>query len=60
MLIAPTDTKALYAPIKQMADTGTKIVLVDTTLDQPDMAVSQIASDNEAGGKTGGRRRWRS
>ena len=52
MLIAPTDTKALYAPIKQMADAGTKIVLVDTTLDQPDMAVSQIASDNEAGGKT--------
>ena len=52
VLIAPTDTKALYAPIKQMADQGIKIVLVDTTLDQPDMAVSQIASDNEAGGKT--------
>ena len=51
VLIAPTDTKALYAPIKQMADAGTKIVLVDTTLEQPDMAVSQIASDNEAGGK---------
>src|SRR5215218_4224163 len=52
VLIAPTDTKALYAPIKQLADNGTKIVLVDTTLDQADMAVSQIASDNEAGGKT--------
>jgi ribose transport system substrate-binding protein len=52
VLIAPTDTKALYAPIKQMADQGIKIVLVDTTLDKPDMAVSQIASDNEAGGKT--------
>jgi ribose transport system substrate-binding protein len=50
VLIAPTDTKALFAPIKQLADGGTKIVLVDTTLDQPDMAVSQIASDNEAGG----------
>jgi len=50
VLIAPTDTKALYAPIKQLADQGTKIVLVDTTLEQPDMAVSQIASDNEAGG----------
>src|SRR3954470_22434530 len=52
VLIAPTDTKALYAPIKQMADQGIKIVLVDTTLDQPDLAVSQISSDNEAGGKT--------
>ena len=54
VLIAPTDTKALYAPIKQIADDGTKVVLVDTTLEQPDMAVSQIASDNEGGGETGG------
>jgi ribose transport system substrate-binding protein len=52
VLIAPTDTKALYVPIKQMADSGTKIVMVDTTLDKPDMAESQIASDNELGGKT--------
>ena len=51
VLIAPTDTKAMYAPIKQLADAGTKIVLVDTTLEQPDMAESQIASDNEAGGR---------
>ena len=56
--IAPTDTKALFAPIKQLADAGSKVVLVDTTLDQPDMAVSQISSDNEGGGKHGGRRRW--
>ena len=54
VLIAPTDTKAMYAPIKQLADGGTKIVLVDTTLEQADMAVSQIASDNEGGGKDGG------
>ena len=51
VLIAPTDTKAMYAPIKQMAANGTKIVLVDTTLDDPSMAVSQIASDNEKGGE---------
>jgi ribose transport system substrate-binding protein len=50
VLIAPTDTKALYAPIKQLADNGSKVVLVDTTLEKPDMAVSQIASDNLAGG----------
>jgi ribose transport system substrate-binding protein len=35
-----------------MAANGTKIVLVDTTLDDPSMAVSQIASDNEKGGET--------
>jgi ribose transport system substrate-binding protein len=51
VLVAPTDTKALFAPIKQLADGGTKVVLVDTTLDQPQMAVSQISSDNEGGGK---------
>jgi ribose transport system substrate-binding protein len=51
VLIAPTDTKALYAPIKQLADNGSKVVLVDTTLAQPDVAVSQIASDNEQGGE---------
>src|SRR5262245_46081262 len=31
MLVAPTDTKAMYAPIKQVADAGSKVVLVDTT-----------------------------
>ncbi len=55
VLIAPTDTKAMYAPIKQLADGGTKVVLVDTTLDQPELAVSQIASDNLGGGKEAAR-----
>jgi ribose transport system substrate-binding protein len=51
VLIAPTDTKAMFAPIQQLAAGGTKIVMVDTTLEQADMAESQIASDNEAGGR---------
>jgi len=51
ILIAPTDSKAMYAPIKQAADQGIKIVLVDTTLEQADFAVSQIASDNVGGGR---------
>jgi ribose transport system substrate-binding protein len=51
ILIAPTDSKAMFAPIKQAADAGIKIVLVDTTLEQADMAVSQIASDNVGGGE---------
>ena len=50
VLIAPTDSKAMFAPIQQLSSGGAKIVLVDTTLDQADMAVAQIASDNEAGG----------
>jgi ribose transport system substrate-binding protein len=47
LLTAPTDTKAMYAPIKQVADTGAKVVLVDTTLEDPSVAVSGIASDYE-------------
>jgi ribose transport system substrate-binding protein len=50
VLVAPTDTKAMFAPIQQLADAGSKVVLVDTTLENPQMAVSQIASDNEGGG----------
>jgi ribose transport system substrate-binding protein len=51
LLVAPTDSKAMYVPIKQVADSGTKVVLVDTTLEQADFAVSQIASDNLGGGR---------
>jgi len=51
VLIAPTDSKAMFAPINQLAQNGSKVVLVDTTLDQADMAQSQIASDNLGGGK---------
>jgi len=55
LLVAPTDSKAMYAPIKQISDAGSKVVLVDTTLDQSDFAVSQIASDNEGGGRAAAR-----
>jgi ribose transport system substrate-binding protein len=54
ILIAPTDTKALFAPITAAA-ANSKIVLVDTTLEDPSMAVSQIASDNLEGGREAGR-----
>ena len=50
LLIAPTDVTAMQAPIQAAADAGIKVVLVDTTLEDPSMAVSQIASDNEGGG----------
>jgi ribose transport system substrate-binding protein len=54
ILIAPTDAKALFAPIQQAAETGAKIILVDTTLENPDVAESQIASDNPLGGRMAG------
>ena len=51
LLIAPTDVKAMQAPLEQAAKAGIKVVLVDTTVDDPSFAVSQISSDNVGGGK---------
>ncbi len=51
ILIAPTDDVEMHAPIKRAADAGIKVILVDTTLKNPDPAVSQIASDNYRGGQ---------
>ena len=50
ILIAPTDVTAMQAPLEAAADAGIEVVLVDTTVDDPSFAVSQIASDNEGGG----------
>jgi ribose transport system substrate-binding protein len=51
ILIAPTDVKAMQAPLAAAAQAGTKVVLVDTTTEDPSYAVSAIASDNVGGGK---------
>jgi ribose transport system substrate-binding protein len=50
MLIAPTDVEAMQAPLEQAAKAGIKVVLVDTTVNDPSFAVSQISSDNVGGG----------
>jgi ribose transport system substrate-binding protein len=51
ILVAPTDVSAMQAPLKAAADAGIKVVLVDTTVNDPSFAVSQISSDNLGGGK---------
>jgi ribose transport system substrate-binding protein len=51
ILIAPTDVTAMQTPLAAAANAGSKIVLVDTTLKDPSIAVTGIASDNEGGGK---------
>ena len=50
ILIAPNDVSASRPPIAQAMAAGIKVVLVDTTLNDPSGAVSQISSDNTAGG----------
>jgi ribose transport system substrate-binding protein len=51
ILIAPTDVTAMQKPLEVAAAAGIKVVLVDTTTEDPSYAASAIASDNEGGGK---------
>ncbi|MEI6361286.1 MAG: ABC transporter substrate-binding protein [Actinomycetes bacterium] len=50
ILIAPNDVNAMQKPLAAAAKAGIKIVLVDTTVKDPSFAVSQISSNNLAGG----------
>ena len=50
LMIAPDDVSASQTPVDQAMNAGIKVVLVDTTLNNPAGAVSQISSDNLAGG----------
>ena len=50
ILVAPNDVSASRPPIAAAMSAGIKVVLVDTTLSDPSGAVSQISSDNTAGG----------
>ncbi len=51
ILVAPTDVTAMQTPLAAAAAAGIKIVLVDTTLKDPSIAATGIASDNLGGGK---------
>jgi ribose transport system substrate-binding protein len=50
VLIAPTDTQALIAPMQQMKSAGIKVVQVDTTVSDKSIAVASISSNNLEGG----------
>lgn len=50
LLIAPTDSQALYPPLKQAVDAGIPVGLVDTTLEDTSLAFTSVATDNEQGG----------
>lgn len=51
VMVAPNDSKAMFAPLKQLTDAGVKLVIVDTGLDDESIAASVISSDNAGGGK---------
>jgi ribose transport system substrate-binding protein len=51
LLVAPNDRTASAGPLKNIQDAGTKVVLVDTIVDDPAIGVSRIATNNELGGE---------
>lgn len=50
ILIAPTDVSAMQRPLQDASDSGIKIGLVDTTVNDPSFAVTSVSSDNVGGG----------
>jgi ribose transport system substrate-binding protein len=50
LLVAPNDVKASATPLKRIQDGGSKVVLVDTTVDDTSVGASRIATDNKLGG----------
>jgi ribose transport system substrate-binding protein len=50
IMIAPTDKVAMQAPIQRAISAGIPVVLVDTTLQDPSIAVTSIGFDNVTGG----------
>lgn len=50
LVVAPTDPEAMFAPINAIAQTGAKIVLVDSKLNDTSIVEAQVYSDNEQGG----------
>jgi ribose transport system substrate-binding protein len=54
ILIAPTERTALAGPLQTAQDAGITVVLVDTIVDDPNIGVSRIATDNVEGGRVAG------
>ncbi|MUL85659.1 MULTISPECIES: ABC transporter substrate-binding protein [unclassified Mycolicibacterium] len=52
LLVVPTDSTALQKPLQDAAKSGVKVVLLDTSVDDPSFASSAIATDNVAAGAT--------
>lgn len=51
VMIAPTDTKALIAPMQAMKSAGIKVIQVDTTVANKSIAAASISSNNLKGGE---------
>ncbi len=50
-VVSPADSRGVTRPMRQMAGRGTKLVTVDTTVDDPAFVASQVVTSNVEGGR---------
>lgn len=51
IIIAPTDINAMVAPLQRAKDAGITVLTVDTNIEDKEVYVSNITSDNKEGGE---------
>jgi ribose transport system substrate-binding protein len=56
IVLAPLDSKALVAPVRQAKQAGIPVVIIDSALADKDAYVSFVATDNYKGGVLGAQR----
>ena len=50
-IVSPADSHGVTRPLKRMADRGTKLITVDTTINDPSFVASQVVTSNVEGGQ---------
>jgi ribose transport system substrate-binding protein len=50
LVVAPTDDQKLDSDLQKIASNGTKIIFVDTSVQDPSIGLSRISSNNQQGG----------
>ena len=50
-IVSPADSHGVTRPLKQMAERGTKLITVDTTVSDPSFVASQVVTSNLEGGR---------
>jgi ribose transport system substrate-binding protein len=50
-IVEPADVQALILPLREMAGFGTKVLTVDTTVNDTSFVETQIVTDNKLGGR---------
>ncbi len=50
-IISPADSHGVTRPLKRMAERGTKLVTVDTTISDPSFVATQVVTSNIEGGQ---------